>query len=110
MSDHDRQTEQGISDLRRLTTLAVVALIVMVIGGLTLIGVRVISNQQHAVQEVIARIDRNAEISQRAVSAIICVLQLSVDPNAPPRTTPNVGSCLEKYGFPTQSADERSSG
>lgn len=52
-----------------------------------------------AQRELAARVDRNAHVTATATTAIICILQLGVGPDDPPRTTPNVDNCISKSGF-----------
>lgn len=50
-------------------------------------------------RDLAARVDRNAEVSRRETTAIICILQLGVDPKAPPRTTEAVRTCITNAGL-----------
>ena len=57
------------------------------------------------------RVDRNSAVSVTASDAIICILQLGVGENAPPRSGDNVNRCLEKSGYidiPTAAVIEES--
>lgn len=52
-----------------------------------------------AQRDLADRVDRNSAVSVTAADAIICILQLGVNPNDPPRNSDNVLKCLEDSGY-----------
>lgn len=68
---------------------------VVVLGVAILLSIALGAPQR----DLAARVDRNAEVSRRETTAIICILQLGVDPKAPPRTTEAVRTCITNAGL-----------
>lgn len=64
---------------------------IMVLGAATVMG--------RANQELAERVDKNAAVAVTGTDAIICILQLGVGVNAPPRNNQNVVACLKDSGY-----------
>lgn len=52
-----------------------------------------------AQRDLADRVDKNSAISVTAADSIICILQLGVGKNDPPRSTENVQKCLIDNGY-----------
>lgn len=84
------------SDLRSfLLKLAVV--VMLGTSAITTAGVAYIGSiQANQYQQVVQRIDANAEVTANGTRAINCVLNISPHDRTPHNT---IVGCLEKYGF-----------
>lgn len=46
-----------------------------------------------------ARVDENTIVARHATDAVVCILQLGVSPDSPPRNDANVRLCLIESGY-----------